>query len=149
MTTAEQASEGGALPSGRRGGSSHPGEEAAHTALAGPESDAASLHGVKRRRSLLDQPYALASPLILVMAFFFVGPLDPDDHRLVLAIHAVFHRPALVTTNYSDIFYGCVAKLPELCVTFKTYLSTLKFCFIVWAVTLVLGFTLAGSSSSR
>jgi len=29
------------------------------------------------------------------------------------------------------------------CTTFSTYLSTLKFCLIVWAVTLVLGFTIA------
>ncbi|UOM36823.1 ABC transporter permease [Acuticoccus sp. I52.16.1] len=77
------------------------------------------------------------------MAFFFVGPL-------ILTIIVSFWEytqysiePAVVTTNYSDVFYGCVAKLPDLCVTFKTYLSTLKFCFIVWAVTLLLGFTLA------
>ena len=30
-----------------------------------------------------------------------------------------------------------------LCVTFKTYLSTLKFCFLVWLFTLVIGFTIA------
>jgi len=40
------------------------------------------------------------------------------------------------------LFNGC-GSTDELCVTLKTYLSTLKFCFLVWAVTLVLGFTLA------
>jgi len=36
-----------------------------------------------------------------------------------------------------------VSKLPDLCVTFKTYWSTLKFCVVVWFLTLVIGFTLA------
>ena len=31
----------------------------------------------------------------------------------------------------------------RLCVTLKTYLSTLKFCLLVWLITLVIGFTVA------
>src|SRR5476649_585242 len=33
--------------------------------------------------------------------------------------------------------------MTDVCVTFKTYWSTIKFCAIVWAVTLVIGFTIA------
>ena len=41
------------------------------------------------------------------------------------------------------VFDQCISGLPKLCTTFSTYLSTLKFCLIVWAVTLVLEFTIA------
>ena len=40
------------------------------------------------------------------------------------------------------MFNGCGSG-GDLCVTFKTYLSTLKFCVLVWAITLVLGFAVA------
>jgi putative spermidine/putrescine transport system permease protein len=33
--------------------------------------------------------------------------------------------------------------LPQVCTIVKTYLSTAKFCLIVWALTLVIGFTIA------
>ena len=48
--------------------------------------------------------------------------------------------PAVTPRNYVEMFEGCYDKLPELCVTLKTYLSTLKFCFLVWALTLLIGF---------
>lgn len=51
--------------------------------------------------------------------------------------------PDFTWRNYQEIFEGCVAKLPDLCLTFKTYLSTLKFCLLVWLITLILGFTIA------
>jgi putative spermidine/putrescine transport system permease protein len=44
--------------------------------------------------------------------------------------------------HYLAIFEGC-SNTDELCVTFKTYLSTLKFSFLVWLITLVMGFTVA------
>ena len=34
-------------------------------------------------------------------------------------------------------------QLPDLCTILKTYLSTVKFCFIVWVTTLIIGFTVA------
>ncbi|MGF1563667.1 MAG: ABC transporter permease, partial [Geminicoccaceae bacterium] len=77
------------------------------------------------------------------MAVFFVVPL------LLTVIVSFWNyteysiEPAATFMNYRDVFYGCLAKLPELCVTFATYLSTLKFVVIVWAITLVLGFALA------
>jgi len=88
-------------------------------------------------------PYWQAAPLALVFAFFFVLPL-------VVMVVVSFWRyneysitPALVGDNYVSVFSGCVAELPSLCLTFKTYLSTLKFCVLAWALTLLLGFTVA------
>ena len=51
--------------------------------------------------------------------------------------------PGFVWSNYASVFQGCADELPGLCLTFKTYWSTLKLCAVVWAVTLVLGFTIA------
>ena len=38
------------------------------------------------------------------------------------------------TRSYTETFEGCLAQLPDLCTILKTYVSTAKFCFIVWAV---------------
>jgi len=88
-------------------------------------------------------PYWQVAPLAGVLAVFFLLPL-------AITVVVSFWRyteysmiPALVGDNYASVFAGCLAELPGLCVTFKTYLSTLKFCVLVWFVTLVLGFTLA------
>ena len=51
--------------------------------------------------------------------------------------------PDFILTNYEDIFYGCMKSLPDLCTSFATYLSSLKFVFIVWLVTLIVGFLVA------
>jgi putative spermidine/putrescine transport system permease protein len=51
--------------------------------------------------------------------------------------------PAFTGRSCYEIFEGCFDRLPDLCVTFKTYLSTLKFCLTVWLVTLVVGFFVA------
>jgi putative spermidine/putrescine transport system permease protein len=45
--------------------------------------------------------------------------------------------------GYSDTFEGCLADLPNLCTILKTYAKTLKLCFLVWALTLGIGFTVA------
>jgi len=83
-----------------------------------------------------------ATPFALVFALFLVLPL-------VLVAAVSFWRatdyeliPAFTAQNYFDIFSGC-ANTSELCVTLKTYLSTLKFCVLVWAITLVIGFAVA------
>ena len=84
-----------------------------------------------------------AAPLVLLLALFFVLPLvltvvvsfwDYNDYAIV---------PELTARNYGDVFDGCLASLPDLCLTFRTYLSTLKFCLLVWAATLLIGFTVA------
>ena len=83
-----------------------------------------------------------AGPLAFVFVLFFLVPL-------ALIVTVSFWRateyellPAFTAHNYLEIFDGC-GSTAELCVTFKTYLSTLKFSLITWAVTLVLGFALA------
>jgi len=82
-------------------------------------------------------------PLIFIFSFFFIFPLsltlivsfwDYSDYALI---------PDFTFRNYEEIFEGCIINLPDLCVTFKTYLSTLKFCFSVWLLTLLIGFTIA------
>ncbi len=84
-----------------------------------------------------------ALPLALVFVLFLVVPLiltvivsfwDYTEYSII---------PDFTPQNYIDIFNGCISDLPSLCVTFSTYLSTLKFCILTWIITLVLGFTLA------
>ena len=87
--------------------------------------------------------YWLAFPFALVFFIFFIIPLfltfivsfwDYNDYSII---------PDLIFDNYIYIFEGCFRVNAELCMTFKTYLSTLYFCFITWLVTLVLGFFIA------
>ncbi len=94
-------------------------------------------------RSSALAPYLQAGPLALVFLLFFVLPLvltvvvsfwDYNEYEII---------PAFTGQNYAEIFEGCVERLPDLCVTFKTYLSTVKFSFLVWAITLLLGFCVA------
>ncbi len=88
-------------------------------------------------------PYWQAAPLALVFVLFFVIPLvltfivsfwDYNEYEII---------PDFTLRNYREIFEGCVSSLPDLCLTFKTYLSTLKFGVLVWFFTLVIGFTIA------
>lgn len=88
--------------------------------------------------------WAQASPLAAVFALFFVVPL-----ALVLVVsfwQATEYEllPAFTGQNYIDVFAGCpVTADGDLCVTVKTYLSTLKFGVLTWAITAVLGFSIA------
>jgi putative spermidine/putrescine transport system permease protein len=84
-----------------------------------------------------------AMPFGLVFAVFFIVPLflvvivsfwDYNDFEML---------PAFITRSYTESFDGCLTKLPDLCTIFRTYLSTAKFCFIVWLLTLIIGFTVA------
>jgi putative spermidine/putrescine transport system permease protein len=84
-----------------------------------------------------------ATPFTLVFVLFLVLPL-----ALVASVsfwHATDYEliPAFSFQNYFDVFNGCGHFSGDMCVTLKTYLSTLKFCALVWAITLVIGFTLA------
>ena len=83
-----------------------------------------------------------AGPLAAVFALFFVVPLvlvvvvsfwQATDYELI---------PAFTTQAYDDVFRDC-ADTSELCVTLKTYGSTLKFAVLTWALTLAIGFTIA------
>ncbi len=84
-----------------------------------------------------------AAPFTLVFALFFIIPLalivmvsfwDFNEYELL---------PGFTFRNYVSIFAGCGDASEGLCVTLKTYYSTLKFSFLVWLITLVIGFTVA------
>lgn len=83
-----------------------------------------------------------AAPLTAVFVLFFLIPLalilmvsfwDFNEYELL---------PGFTVKNYVSIFDGC-GNTGELCVTLKTYYSTLKFSLMVWLITLVVGFTVA------
>ncbi|MFZ2988571.1 ABC transporter permease, partial [Ideonella sp.] len=88
-----------------------------------------------------------AAPLAAVFLLFFIVPLglivavsfwQATDYELI---------PAFSAQNYIDVFRGCGDSLvtpgTDVCVTLKTYASTLRFSLITWAVTAVLGFSIA------
>jgi putative spermidine/putrescine transport system permease protein len=84
-----------------------------------------------------------AMPFGLVFLFFFVIPLvlvvivsfwDYNDYEML---------PSFTMRSYTENFEGCLTQLPDLCTILKTYVSTAKFCFIVWLTTLFIGFTIA------
>jgi putative spermidine/putrescine transport system permease protein len=84
-----------------------------------------------------------AGPMMLVFLAFFLIPLafvimvsfwDYNEYEMI---------PAFTTRGYVETFEGCLDQLPELCTILKTYLKTIKLCFLVWVLTLVIGFTVA------
>ncbi len=87
--------------------------------------------------------WAQATPMAAVFLFFFLVPLalvvmvsfwDYNDWEMI---------PSLSGRGYTETFEGCLTRLPEMCTVFKTYAQTLKLCLMVWALTLVIGFTVA------
>ncbi len=83
-----------------------------------------------------------ATPLTVVFVLFFLIPLalilmvsfwDFNEYELL---------PGFTFKNYLSIFDGC-GNTADMCVTFKTYLSTFKFSFLVWLLTLVIGFAVS------
>jgi putative spermidine/putrescine transport system permease protein len=99
--------------------------------------------GSRRLTSRAAAPYWQVTPLALVFAIFFVLPLLVTVVVSLWKYNEYSMTPALVGDNYASVFAGCVAELPDLCLTFKTYVSTLKLCALAWLFTLILGFTLA------
>ncbi|WP_370638397.1 ABC transporter permease [Aurantimonas sp. VKM B-3413] len=87
--------------------------------------------------------YWEAAPMALVFFLFFVLPLVVVLVVSFWKYNSYSITPAFIFDNYTGVFDGCLTSLPSLCTTFATYLSTFKFCLIVWLVTLVLGFTIA------
>jgi putative spermidine/putrescine transport system permease protein len=84
-----------------------------------------------------------AAPFALVFVIFFIVPLclvvivsfcDYNEYQIL---------PSYSFRSYSETFEGCLAQLPDLCTVLKTYVSTAKFCFSVWIITLVIGFCIA------
>ncbi len=84
-----------------------------------------------------------AMPMGIVFAVFLVIPLllvvmvsfwDYNDFEIL---------PGFTFRSYIETFDGCYRQLPELCTILKTYLQTIEFCVTVWAITLVIGFTIS------
>jgi putative spermidine/putrescine transport system permease protein len=98
---------------------------------------------LRRLGSPAAAPYWQVAPLAGVFAVFFVLPLMITVAVSFWRYNEYSMTPAVIADNYVSVFSGCLTRLPDLCVTFKTYLSTLKFCVLVWLVTLILGFTVA------
>jgi putative spermidine/putrescine transport system permease protein len=80
-------------------------------------------------------PYVQAAPLALILGAFLLLPI------LMIAVVSFWDYdfasmyPDFLTTNYADTLGSWV--------TWKTYLNTLKYAVIVWAITLVTGFWVA------
>ena len=102
----------------------------ATTAKAAPHQTGAARNAIDR----VGVPgWIQAMPFGLVFLFFFVIPLilvvivsfwDYNDYEML---------PSFTTRSYTETFEGCLTQLPDLCTILKTYLSTVKFCFIVLA----------------
>jgi putative spermidine/putrescine transport system permease protein len=87
--------------------------------------------------------YWQAAPLAAVFLVFFVLPLIVTLVVSFWSYTGYSIEPSFIPDNYRDAFDSCINSLPDLCTTFRTYLSTLKFCLTVWMLTLVIGFTIA------
>jgi len=110
------------------------------TAVPGPRESAgpvaASRSGRRRRRDATTlASYLQAAPLALILLVFLVIPIativvvsfwDYDFARII---------PDFVLTNYEEALGSSV--------TWRTYLNTLRYAAIVWAITAVIGFTVA------
>ena len=77
-------------------------------------------------------PYLQAAPLALILGAFLLLPMVALIAVSFFDYDSVQIIPAFVLTNYQDVLGSSV--------TWRTYLNTLRFTAIVWAVTLVVGF---------
>jgi putative spermidine/putrescine transport system permease protein len=111
--------------------------------LSPTERSAADAGRLSRWRTRAAPAWLQALPLSVVFLLFFAVPLalvvmvsfwDYNDYEII---------PSFTFRSYSETFEGCISALPELCTILKTYLSTAKLCFLVWAITLVIGFTIS------
>jgi len=86
-----------------------------------------------------------AAPFALVFLLFFLIPLALIAMVSLWNFNEYELIPAITLRNYASLFEGC-AQLTDngdFCVTLSTYISTLKFCVLVWGITLLLGFSVA------
>jgi len=79
-------------------------------------------------------PFLQAAPLALILVLFLLIPMAALIVVSFFDYDSVQIIPAFVFTNYTDVLGSAVT---------WTYLNTLCFTVIVWAVTVVLGFTVA------
>jgi putative spermidine/putrescine transport system permease protein len=109
--------------------------ERVHRGLTEAPGDAAQIGDRRGLRFLPSVAWLQATPLALVVAVFLVVPIativvvsfwDYTEYDLV---------PDVVLTNYLDVLTSPV--------TYTTYLSTLRYAALTWAVTLLIGFWIA------
>ncbi|WP_213959054.1 ABC transporter permease [Variovorax sp. dw_954] len=86
-----------------------------------------------------------AAPFALVFLLFFLIPLALIAMVSLWNFNEYELIPAVTLRNYLSIFEGCshLTDNGDYCVTLSTYISTLKFCLLVWGITLLLGFSVA------
>ncbi|AZN98389.1 ABC transporter permease [Mesorhizobium sp. M9A.F.Ca.ET.002.03.1.2] len=102
-------------------------EQSTHVKSAKPARRSPSLAGLA--------PCLQATPLALILCAFLLLPI------LMIAVVSFWDYdfaamyPDLLTTNYADTLGSWV--------TWKTYLNTMKYAAIVWALTLFIGFWIA------
>ncbi|MGE0498348.1 MAG: ABC transporter permease [Ramlibacter sp.] len=114
-----------------------------HTVRTEPVEVPARLRQARPERAL--SAWWQAAPFTAVFAVFFLVPLA----LVVMVSFWNFNEyeliPGFTLRNYFNIFEGCshLTDNGDLCVTLSTYLSTLKFCLLVWGITLLLGFAVA------
>ena len=86
-----------------------------------------------------------AVPFAGVFVVFFLIPLALVLMVSLWSFNEYELIPDFTFKNYLSLFEGCsrLTDNGDLCVTLSTYLSTFKFCLLVWLITLVLGFAVA------
>jgi putative spermidine/putrescine transport system permease protein len=86
-----------------------------------------------------------AAPFALVFLLFFLIPLALIAMVSLWNFNEYELIPAATLRNYASLFEGCsqLTDNGDLCVTLNTYLSTFKFCLLVWGITLLIGFSVA------
>ena len=102
-----------------------------------PTGGAESARPSLARRLLSDgfTSWALATPVTLVLAFFLLAP--------IAMIVSVSFWGSTSFSIYPDFIWDNYDYLLGSSVTYKVFLKTLKFAFMTWAITLVIGFTVA------
>lgn len=75
------------------------------------------------------------SPMLLVLGFFLVLPIMAIVTVSFWASTAYSYHPAFIFENYEFLFTSNV--------TYSVYIKTFTFAFITWALTLLIGFTIA------
>ncbi len=86
-----------------------------------------------------------ATPYSLVFLLFFLVPLGLIFMVSFWEFNEYEMIPTFTLHSYFSIFEGCsrVNDYGDMCVTLKTYWSTISISLMVWAITLVLGFAIA------
>nr|WP_274709120.1 ABC transporter permease [Variovorax sp. S12S4] len=81
----------------------------------------------------------------MVFLLFFLIPLALIAMVSLWNFNEYELIPAVTLRNYASLFEGCsqLTDNGDLCVTLNTYLSTFKFCLLVWGITLLIGFSVA------